>query len=36
LDWQFKTTPQEGANKRVSIWPRGKMLGGERGGEDAD
>jgi choline dehydrogenase len=27
-DWQFKTEPQKHMNNRLSLWPRGKGLGG--------
>ena len=27
-DWQFKTQPQIGLNKRSLLYPRGKILGG--------
>lgn len=28
IDWQFKTVPQKQQFGRVSLWPRGKTLGG--------
>jgi len=28
IDWQYRTVPQQYANKRISFWPRGKVLGG--------
>ena len=28
LDWKFATVPQTRQDHRVSLWPRGRVLGG--------